>query len=61
MKNVDIRQRPKLGGGQVIEEIFNLKHSNNLRLKKWSIYIGAQVPELDVGGFDYIIIILFII
>ena len=35
----------ELGGGLVIEEKYNLKDSNNLRLKKWSIYRGGQVTE----------------
>jgi len=46
----------EFGGDRVIEEEFNLKHSNNLTVKKWSIYRGGRIWE-----FDCILIILFII
>jgi len=45
-RNTDLGdQRSKYGGGRVIEEKFNLQHSNNLRLKKWPIYRSCQVTE----------------
>jgi len=54
--SLDEDQTSELGGGRVIEEQYNLKHSNNLRLKKWSSYKGGWSWR-----FDYILIILFII
>ena len=61
--HTEIKGRSKeLGGREVIEIKYNLKHSNNLRLKKWSIYRGGHVTEgVSLRGFDYILIIIFII
>ena len=45
----------QLGGGQGIEEKYNLKHSNNIRLKRWSIYRGVGVGDLTTFKVSYLL------